>query len=113
MPDDISALDEQMENIFKQWRIERTFCRKMQIALDALCEGICAQNDKTVLHITFAYDAMQMKVHIETSDPIHADAAEENQDYSIAMMVLKNIFDTVKVRDEQHSLHIDLVGDLD
>lgn len=112
-PIDIIALNEEIENTCKQRGTERALMRRMQIALDSLCEGVYEMDPKAKLQFTISYDHQQIKIHIESQDGQFPQELTESEDtFSVSMMMLNRMFDDVRVRINKGMLVVDANTDL-
>ena len=116
-PSNIMALNEEIEKVCSQKGTERRLMRKIQISVDSLCESIYEVAPKSMVKFTIRYDPQQLHIHAETrggvikQTDLNPDGATEGS-FSICMMVLDNIYDTVKTRIADGNLTLDLSVDL-
>ena len=97
--DDVSALEEELKRVCGEWGTERVLCRKLQISLSALCEGLCELNADTLLRLSFSFDGLQLKLKLQTEGGTveKSDAeAGSGSALAIALSMLPNMFDHVK-----------------
>ena len=113
-PLDIVAMNEEIEKVCRQRGTERALMRKMQISLNSLCEGLYEASPETVLECTITYDPQQIKLHLESKNATLPDGFEDGEEgtFGVTMMILRNMFETVKVRRERSQITIDLNADL-
>lgn len=113
-PLDIVAMNEEIEKVCRQRGTERALMRKMQISLNSLCEGLYEASPETVLECTITYDPQQIKLHLESKNATLPNGFEDGEEgtFGVTMMILRNMFETVKVRRERSQITIDLNADL-
>ena len=108
----IPLLNKQIEEICRQWCVERKVLQKLQIGLDGLCEGLEEHSPGTQLAFTLMYDQLQLKLQIRTEG-----ARLEKTDFdetaltslSISITMLRNMFDNVRLSIDNGAmiLHVD------
>lgn len=108
----IPQLNAEIETICRQWCVERKVLQKLQIGLDGLCEGLEEHSPGTQLHFTLHYDQLQVKLQIRTENAQLTEAdlkAEELTSLSLALTMLRNMFDNVRTAfaDGAMSLYVD------
>ena len=113
-PLDIVAMNEEIEKVCRQRGTERALMRKMQISLNSRCEGLYEASPETVLECTITYDPQQIKLHLESKNATLPNGFEDGEEgtFGVTMMILRNMFETVKVRRERSQITIDLNADL-
>lgn len=116
-PMDIVALNEEIENTCRERGTERALMRRMQISLDSLCEGVYETAPEAQLRYLISYDNQQIKLHIESEDVVFEKDADELQDectstLGVSLMMLRNMFDEVRVRACEGRLIADVSADL-
>ena len=113
-PLDIIALNEEIEKVCRQRGTERALMRKIQISLNSLCESLCEITPDAQMECIITYDPQQIRLHLESKNvalPDHFEPADAGT-FGITMMILNNMFETVKVRTENGTLRLDLLADL-
>ena len=116
-PLDIIALNEEIENTCKERGADRALMRKMQISIDSLCEAVYEIMPQAQLQFVIRYDPQQIKIHIESGEavfPADMKKPQEEMDgtLDVSMMILKNMFDDVRLRGEKGRLVVDMNADL-
>jgi hypothetical protein len=113
-PADIIALNDEIEQVCRQRGTERALMRKMQIAMDSLCETVYEAAPEAQLQFVITYDPQQIRMHIESQNVVLAEnlLEQENNNFEVCMMVLKHMFEDVKIRIDKGCLVIDLNADL-
>jgi len=116
-PLDIVALNEEIENTCRQRGTERALMRRMQIAIDSLCEGIYELAPGAQIRYVISYDAQQLKIHMESECAVfkaEALAADDALDRTldVSLMIIRNMFDEVRVKNRNGVLTIDMSHDL-
>lgn len=111
----IPLLNEEIESICREWCVDRKVLQKLQIGLDAICEGIEEQCQNARLHFTLVYDQLQIKLQIKTEDA-HIDesaaAPEELTSLGLAVTMLRNMFDNVRVNFTEGSMTLYVDADV-
>ena len=98
-PDDVSALEQELKRVCGDWGTERVLCRKLQISLSALCEGLCELDADTLLRMNLSFDGLQLKLHLQTEGKTIEKPSPESENGSalaIALSILPNMFDHAK-----------------
>jgi len=113
-PLDIIAMNEEIEKVCRQRGTERSLMRKIQISLNSLCEGLYEVAPNSQLECTITYDPQQIKLHLESQNAAVPDGFESSEDgtFIVTQMILNNMFEMVKIRNEKGILVIDLNADL-
>lgn len=113
-PLDIIGMNEEIEKVCRQRGTERALMRKMQISLNSLCEGLYETAPETQLTCTITYDPQQIRLHLESKNAVIPEEFEAWEDgtFGVTLMILNNMFETVKVRREDGRLTVDLSADL-
>ena len=111
----IPVFNEEIEDICRQWGMERKFFQRLQIGLDAVCEGVEELNPNGKLHFDVMYNQMQVKLHIETHDTELEESSVSEDSFtslSISIMMLRNMFESVKMNFKDGKLIIDVSVDV-
>ena len=113
-PADIFALNDEIENVCRERAVERRLMRKLQIAVDSLCEGVYEIDPAAKLQFTIRYDQQQIKLHIENSEGSVPGSVLESDGgaLEVTMLMLNNMFDEVRARTADGKLILDLNADL-
>ena len=98
--------------VCEEWCTEKELAQKLQISLDAIMEGFHEQNPNTQLKFKIWYDQLQIKLDMksENTDITEMDWAEESfTTLSVSLMMLRNMFDNVKISqvDKSVLIHVD------
>ena len=114
---DILALNDEIENVCKEHAVDRKLMRRIQIAIDSLCEAVCEIAPESRLQYTVRYDRQQIKMHIENHEsdlPAFTIGAEDASDTTldVTMMILQNMFDDVRIQSADGKMILDLCADL-
>jgi hypothetical protein len=112
---DVKEVNVQIAQICEEWCTEKDLVQKLQISLDAIMEGFHEHNPSTRLHFKIWYDQLQIKLDVksENTDLSEADWAEESfTTLSVSLMMLRNMFDTVKVSQVGKSVLIHVDADI-
>lgn len=89
--------------------------QKLQIPLDAVMEGFYDQNPDTVLKFKIWYDQLQLKLDIKTNSINKKDDITSEESFttlSVALMMIKNMFDNVKVEQTDNEIFIHMDADI-
>ncbi|MBE5783405.1 MAG: hypothetical protein E7329_08850 [Clostridiales bacterium] len=116
-PMDVIALNDEIENTCKERGTERALMRKMQISFDSLCEGVYEITATAHLQFEIKYDNQQIKIHVESKEALFPENAQDPQEecsstLGVSLMMLKNMFDDVRLRVSKGHLIIDVCDDL-
>jgi NCS2 family nucleobase:cation symporter-2 len=112
---DVKEVNVQIAQICEEWCTEKDLVQKLQISLDAIMEGFHEHNPSTRLHFKIWYDQLQIKLDVksENTDLSEADWAEESfTTLSVSLMMLRNMFDNVKVSQVGKSVLIHVDADI-
>jgi hypothetical protein len=110
--DDVKEVNSQIAKICEEWCTEKDLVQKLQISLDAIMEGFHEHNPQTQLHFRIWYDQLQIKLDVKSGNVelTEADWADESfTALSISLMMLRNMFDNVKISqvDKSVLIHVD------
>ena len=97
--EDVKALDQELKRVCGEWGTDRMLCRKLQISLGALCEGLYEMDADTRLRLTLSYDGLQIRMQLQTEGGRIEKPSPEAEDLSalaIALSMLPNMFDHVR-----------------
>lgn len=116
-PMDIVALNEEIENTCRERGTERALMRRMQISIDSLCEAVYEMKSDAQLQFVIRYDNQQIKLHIESKSAVLAADVKDPENecggtFDVSVMMLKNMFDEVRIRSVHGILTIDVNADL-
>ena len=116
-PMDIVALNEEIENTCKQRGAERALMRRMQIAIDSFCEGVYELAPDAQIRFQIRYDAQQMKIRMESEHAAFRKDANDGADeldstLDVSLLMLRNMFDEVRVHMVNGTLMADVSHDL-
>ena len=114
-PDDIKDTDKKIAKICEEWCTERDLVQKLQISLNAIMEAFHEHNPQTQLKFKIWYDQLQIKLDVK-SDKVEItqeDWSEENlTTISVSLMMLRNMFDNVKITQVEKSVLIHVDADI-
>lgn len=113
--EDVKAVNEKIVKLCEEWCTDRRLVQKLQIPLDALMEGICEQKPDAVLKFRIWYDQLQLKLDMraegmESGEDIISE--ESFTTLSVALMMVRNMFDNVKVQQDGKELFIHMDADI-
>ncbi len=83
--------------------------------MDAIMEGFHEHNPQTQLHFKIWYDQLQIKLDVksENVELTEADWADESfTALSVSLMMLRNMFDNVKISQVEKSVLIHVDADI-
>ena len=112
--DEVRALNEELGNVCRRWGTRRTVTRNLQMSLSALCEGIYEQSADARVHVEIRLDRLDLRLHTETEEAVLTEPQGETavSALSIALSMLENMFDDVRVKWKNGGLIIDLDEDM-
>lgn len=110
--DDVKEVNTQIMKVCEEWCTEKELAQKLQISLDAIMEGFHEQNPNTQLKFKIWYDQLQIKLDVksENVELTEKDWSEESfTTLSVSLMMLRNMFDNVKISqvDKSVLIHVD------
>ena len=110
--DDVKEVNTQIMRVCEEWCTEKELAQKLQISLDAIMEGFHEQNPNTQLKFKIWYDQLQIKLDVksENVELTERDWSEESfTTLSVSLMMLRNMFDNVKISqvDKSVLIHVD------
>ena len=113
--EDVKAVNEKIVKLCEEWCTDRRLVQKLQIPLDALMEGICEQKPDAVLKFRIWYDQLQLKLDMraegmESGEDIISE--ESFTTLSVALMMVRNMFDNVKVQQDGKEIFIHMDADI-
>ena len=89
--------------------------QKLQIPLDALIEGFCEENPEIRLHFKVWYDQLQIKLDVRTENIEMSEEAYSGEKFTsltVAIMMIQNMFDNVKITHADKSVLIHMDADI-
>ena len=105
----------EIAKICEEWCTERDLVQKLQISLNAIMEAFHEHNPQTQLKFKIWYDQLQIKLDVK-SDKVEItqeDWSEENlTTISVSLMMLRNMFDNVKITQVEKSVLIHVDADI-
>ena len=105
----------QIAKVCEEWCTERELVQKLQISLDSIMEGFHELNPQTELRFKVWYDQLQVKLDVK-SDNVEItenDWSEESlTSLSVSLMMLRNMFDNVKISQDGKSVMIHVDADI-
>jgi len=113
--DDVKAINERIVKLCEEWCTDRTLVQKLQIPLDAVMEGFYEQNPETILNFKIWYDQLQLKLDIKTDSIEKKDDIISEESFttlSVALMMIRNMFDNVKVEQTEREIFIHMDADI-
>ena len=114
-PDDIKDTDKKIAKICEEWCTERDLVQKLQISLNAIMEAFHEHNPQTQLKFKVWYDQLQIKLDVK-SDKVEITQEEWSEEnlttISVSLMMLRNMFDNVKITQVEKSVLIHVDADI-
>ena len=113
--DDVKTINKKIIKLCEEWCTDRMLVQKLQIPLDAVMEGFYDQNPDTVLKFKIWYDQLQLKLDIKTNSINKKDDITSEESFttlSVALMMIKNMFDNVKVEQTDNEIFIHMDADI-
>ena len=113
--ENVRAINEKIVKLCEEWCTDRTLVQKLQIPLDAVMEGFHEQNPDTVLNFKIWYDQLQLKLDIQTNSIKKKGDITSEESFttlSVALMMVKNMFDNVKVKQTEEEIFIHMDADI-
>jgi hypothetical protein len=112
--EDVKEVNARIARICEEWCTEKDLVQKLQISMDALMEGFYEHNPYTQLSFKIWYDQLQIKLDVksENIELTEKDWAEDNfTTLSVSLMMLRNMFDNVKISqvDKSVLIHLDAI----
>jgi len=115
--DDVIALDKEIEKVCQLWCTDRNLMSKLQIGLNALCEGFYECNPDTKLQFIIKYDQLQIKIDIKADNVYLTDDIYDMESgfstLGIAISMVRNMFDSVKVMKSDHGIMMHVDADIE
>ena len=110
--EDVKEVNRNIARICEEWCTERDLIQKLQISIDSIMEGFNEHDPETQLRFKIWYDQLQIKLDMESDKvDITEDAYSEESltSLSVSLMMLRNMFDNVKIsqKDKSVLIHVD------
>lgn len=113
--EDVKEVNARIAKVCEEWCTERDLVQKLQIPLDALIEGFCEENSDTRLHFKVWYDQLQIKLDVRTENVEISEEAYSEEKFTsltVAIMMIQNMFDNVKITHADKSVLIHMDADI-
>ena len=113
--DDVKEVNRQIVKVCEEWCTEKELAQKLQISMDAVMEAFHEHNQQTQLKFRLWYDQLQVKLDVksENVELTEEDWAEDNlTTLSVSLMMLRNMFDNVKISQQDKSVLIHVDADI-
>ena len=113
--EDVKEVNAKIAKVCEEWCTERDLVQKLQIPLDALIEGFCEENSDTRLHFKVWYDQLQIKLDVRTENVEISEEAYSEEKFTsltVAIMMIQNMFDNVKITHADKSVLIHMDADI-
>ena len=115
-PDDVKEVNKQIAKLCEEWCTERDLIQKLQISFDSVMERFNELNLQTRLKFRVWYDQLQVKIDVRTENASITEVAYSAESFtslSVALMMLRSIFDNVKVVQQEKSLLLHVDADIE
>lgn len=113
--EDVKDVCSKISKVCQEWGTERDLIQKLQISLSSIMEGFHEHNPQIQLKFKVWYDQLQVKLDVK-SDNVEItedDWSEESlTSLSVSLMMLRNIFDNVKISQVEKSVLICVDADI-
>ncbi len=113
--EDVKDVRKKISKVCQEWGTERDLIQRLQISLSSIMEGFHEHNPQTQLKFRVWYDQLQVKLDVK-SDIVEIkeeDWAEESlTSLSVSLMMLRNMFDNVKISQMEKSVLIHVDADI-
>ena len=113
--EDVKEVNARIAKVCEEWCTERDLVQKLQIPLDALIEGFCEENPEIRLHFKVWYDQLQIKLDVRTENIEMSEEAYSEEKFTsltVAIMMIQNMFDNVKITHADKSVLIHMDADI-
>ena len=113
--EDVKDLNKQIAKVCEEWCTEKELLQKLQISLDSIMEGFHELNPQTELRFKVWYDQLQVKLDVKSDNVeiTESDWSEESlTSLSVSLMMLRNMFDNVKISQDGKSVMIHVDADI-
>lgn len=114
-PHDVKDVSKKIAKICEEWCTERDLAQKLQISLSSIMEGFHEHNPTTQLKFKVWYDQLQIKLDVK-SDKVEITEDEWSEEsltaISVSLMMLRNMFDNVKITQVEKSVLIHVDADI-
>lgn len=112
---DVKEVNVQIARMCEEWCTEKDLVQKLQISLDAIMEGFHEHNPATELKFKIWYDQLQIKLDVKSSNMEITEAEWSEESFtalSVSLMMLRNMFDNVKITQVEKSVLIHVDADI-
>lgn len=113
--EDVKEANVQITKVCEEWCTEKELAQKLQITMSAIMEGFHEHNPQTELKFKIWYDQLQIKLDVQSDNvEITPDQWEEESftTLSVSLMMLRNMFDNVKITQVEKSVLIHVDADI-
>lgn len=114
--EDVVELNAQIAKICNEWCTERILVQKLQIGLDALCEGFYEEDPAAQLTFRIRYDQLQIKLDVKAENIVLSEDITSDEpsftSLGISLAMVRNMFDNVKVSSADGSISIHMDADV-
>lgn len=113
--EDVKEVNARIAKVCEEWCTERDLVQKLQIPLDALIEGFCEENPEIRLHFKVWYDQLQIRLDVRTENIEMSEEAYSEEKFTsltVAIMMIQNMFDNVKITHADKSVLIHMDADI-
>lgn len=113
--EDVKEVNLQIAKMCEEWCTEKELVQKLQISLDAIMEGFHEHNPATELKFKIWYDQLQIKLDVKSSNIEITEEEWSEESFtalSVSLMMLRNMFDNVKITQVEKSVLIHVDADI-
>ncbi len=114
--EDVVELNAQITKICNEWCTERILVQKLQIGLDALCEGFYEEDPAAQLKFRIRYDQLQIKLDVKADNVVLSEDITSDEpsftSLGISLAMVRNMFDNVQVSSANGSVSIHMNADV-
>lgn len=114
--EDVVELNAQITKICNEWCTERILVQKLQIGLDALCEGFYEEDPAAQLKFRIRYDQLQIKLDVKAENVVLSEDITSDEpsftSLGISLAMVRNMFDNVHVSSANGSVSIHMNADV-
>ncbi|MDD4818168.1 MAG: solute carrier family 23 protein [Victivallaceae bacterium] len=112
----VQLLNTKLRDVCRRWCVSKNLSQSLIFGLDAVCEGLCVKGVDNQLGVALSYDRMQVKIKLTAGHPKLASVSLGGHgmpdELDLAIMMLKNRFESVRWRRSGETLTLNIETDL-
>ncbi|HWQ75585.1 MAG TPA: solute carrier family 23 protein [Syntrophomonas sp.] len=113
----IPELNRQIEAACQEWSTPKVICQKLQIGVDAICEGLFTLGVDSELNVEIIYDELQIRLRLDCAHSLLSGLTMEGDSEAagvleISLMMLRNMFDNVHSKIQNGQVFFEIDADL-